>query len=424
LPASKQGEGTAKSAAPNGATFIADMQRKLFSWSQKAPEQIFDDLFNLVHHPSTLHEAWRRVSRRKASQTAGTDGGTKRRIEEGAGGVEAFLNNLRTDLKGGTYKPMPVRERLIPKPGKPGKYRPLGIPTIRDRVVQTALKLVLEPIFEADFYTCSYGFRPGRCTLDAIRQIAEFLMPKSQGPSPYNFVIEGDIQACFDTIDHHILMERVRQRIRDKRVLRLVLAFLKAGVMSEGTLRHPTMGTPQGGVISPLLANIYLQAIEERYRRHVPGPRDNINTVNNRRFRDGKRGDPVFFIVRYADDFVVLVNGSRQQADDEKGALATYLRETLRMELSAEKTLITEPTAGFNFLGYRIQVAPALSDGKLCPKMLIPKEAIARLRQKVRALTRGDTSRTLLVVIRQMNALQHQNPPASKRGESSKPRVW
>jgi RNA-directed DNA polymerase len=404
-PASKQGGRTSGSTAPNGATYITNMQRKLFARSRERPERTFEDLFNWVHHPTTLAEAWRRVSRRKASRTAGVDGTTRSLVEKRAGGVEAFLEDLRCALKDGTYRPLPVRERLIPKPGKPGKFRPLGIPTLRDRVVQMAMKLVLEPIFEADFFPTSYGFRPGRCTMDAIRQVAELLMPKVQGPSPYTHVIEGDIKACFENVDHHLLMDRVRRRIRDKRMLRLTLAFLRAGVMSEGTLRHPTTGTPQGGVVSPLLANIYLQAIEERYRRHVPNPHEDPRKATYRRSTDRKGKRPRFFVVRYADDFVVLVTGDRQNAETEKAHLAEYIRSELRMELSAEKTLVTDVRNGFNFLGYRIRVSPALRDGKMVPKPTIPTEAAARFRSKVRELTRGDTSRSLRVLLMQLNPI-------------------
>jgi len=380
------------------------MQRKLFLRSRERPDRTFDDLFNLVCHQATLAEAWRRVSRRRASRTAGVDGATRNRVEARAGGVEGFLDELRSDLKRGTYRPMPVREKLIPKPGKPGRFRELGIPTLRDRVVQMALKLVLEPIFETDFYPCSYGFRPGRCTMDAVIQVMELLMPKPKGPSPYARVIEGDIKACFDNVDHHLLMERVRHRIRDKRVLRLVRGFLRAGVMSEGTLRHPVTGTPQGGVISPLLANIYLQGIEERYARHMPGPHERTtHSATNRRSRDRMLKRPVFYIVRYADDFVVLVAGDQQTALDEKQKLAEHIRTELRMELSAEKTLVTDPKDGFKFLGYRIRVAPALRDGKLVAKLMIPREATARLRSKIRAITRGDTSRQLHALICNLN---------------------
>lgn len=379
------------------------MQRKLYQRSREQPERTFDDLYNLVHHPITLAEAWRRVSRRKASRTAGVDGTTRWRIENGDGGVEGFLADVRRQLKDGSYRPRPVRERLIPKPGKPGKFRALGIPTIRDRVVQMALKLVLEPIFEADFYPCSFGFRPGRCTMDAIAQIAQYLVPNKKGPSPYKFVIEGDIKACFDTIDHHLLMNRVRRRIADLRVLRLVRAFLKAGVMSEGTLRHPSLGTPQGGVISPLLANVYLQGIEERYARYVQRPREDTRRSNNARARDRSLKRPVFVTVRYADDFVVLVAGSQHDAEEEKRRLAEYIRSQLRMELSAEKTLVTPLTVGFRFLGFRAQVAPSRASGVPVMKATVPNEAKARFRSVIRAHTKGTQSLDVHVLLMKLN---------------------
>ena len=234
--------------------FILDMQRKLYRWSAADPEKGFADLFNIVCDRRTLLHAWERLARNKGSNTPGTDRVTRKAVEERPDGVAGFLENIRQDLRHGTYQPQPVRQRLIPKPGKPGKFRPLGIPTLRDRLVQMALKLVLEPIFEADFYPISYGFRPGRSTHDALARVRHKLNPTSAGPSRTRFVIEGDIKGCFDAIDHHVLMDRVRRRIQDRKVLRLILAFLKADIMIEGTLRHPVTGTPQGGIISPLRA--------------------------------------------------------------------------------------------------------------------------------------------------------------------------
>jgi len=404
--ATKQdGKDSSESAVPNGMSYTVNMQRKLFSWSRANPERVFGDLFNLVHHPTTLQVAWHRVSRRKASVTVGVDGISRDRIEQSPGGVEMFLATLRAELKAGTYRPSPVREHRIPKPGKPGKFRALGIPTIRDRVVQTALKLVLEPIFEAGFYPCSYGFRPGRSTLDAIIHVAQFMWPNKAGNTSYKFAIEGDIKACFDNVDHHLLMERIRKRVADRRVLRLVRLFLQAGVMSEGTLRHPAIGTPQGGVISPLLANVYLQAIEERYNRHTQRPFEDWKASNNRRSVDQQRKRPIFSIIRYADDFVILVRGTQQQAEEEKAALSEYIRDTLRMELSAEKTLVTPVTDGFNFLGYRIRLTPARLSRKLVPKPTIPREATARLRSKVRALTRRTQALELRTLLFKLNPI-------------------
>ena len=248
-------------------SFVLDMQRKLYRWSNGDADKVFADLFNLVRDRRTLIYAWERLARNRGSQTPGTDGVTRRTVEMRSDGVMGFLDEIREALRNGNYRPEPVRQRLIPKPGKPGKFRPLGIPTLTDRLVQMALKLILEPIFEADFYPTSYGFRRGRSTHDALVKIQQCLHPTRGGPSVYDYVIEGDIKGCFDAIDHHVLMERVRRRVSDRKVLRLILAFLKAGVMIEGTVRHPVTGSPQGGIVSPMLSNIYLTAIDERYGR-------------------------------------------------------------------------------------------------------------------------------------------------------------
>ena len=292
--------------------FILDMQRKLYRWSAADPDERFADLFNVVCDRGTLVHAWQRLARNRGSNTPGSDRLTRKKVEERPDGVAGFLEDIRQDLRRGTYQPQPVRQRLIPKPGKPGQFRPLGIPTLKDRLVQMALKLVLEPIFEADFYPTSYGFRPGRSTHDALARVRHKLNPTSAGPSRTRYMIEGDIKGCFDAIDHHVLMDRVRCRIRDRKVLRLVLAFLKADIMIEGNRRHPVTGTPQGGIISPLLANVYLTAIDERYRRWVPNPRDKTRERAQQRLQsDYKRGRPGFYVVRYADDFVVLVQGTQ-----------------------------------------------------------------------------------------------------------------
>ena len=204
------------------------------------------------------------------------------------------------------------------------------------------LKDVLEPIFEADFYPTSYGFRRGRSTMDALSMIKRHLEPVNTGrASTVEYIIEGDIKGCFDNIDHHLLMERVRRRIGDPKVLGLVLAFLKAGIMAEGSVRHPVAGTPQGGIASPLLANIMLTGIDERYGRWIPRPGESSMKARARRNWDRTKGLPTFYSVRYADDFVILVTGTREDAEREKEALAKFLNEELHLELSAEKTLIT-----------------------------------------------------------------------------------
>lgn len=297
--------------------FSLDMQRKLYRWSAADPAKRFADLFNLVCDRRMIAAAWKRLSRNKGSQTPGTDRMTRRKVEERPGGAAAFLEEIRGELRNGTYKPQPVRQRLIPKPGKPGKFRPLGIPTLKDRLVQMTLKLVLEPIFEADFYPTSYGFRRGRSTHDALARLQHRLHPTRNGPSLTRYAIEGDIKGCFDAIDHHVLMERVRKRIKDAKVLRLILAFLKADIMIEGALRHPVTGTPQGGIVSPLLANVYLTAIDQRYGRWSPRPGEEAHRAIDRRKHDRRFDRPTFYAVRYADDFVVFVEGTVEQAEAE-----------------------------------------------------------------------------------------------------------
>ena len=224
---------------------VRRMQAKLHRWAGEDPSRRFGDLFNLVYDPAFLVHAWERVSANKGAQTAGIDKATAAMVETGVG-IEVFLGQIRDRLKSGEFAPVEVRRVMIPK-GNSGKFRKLGIPTIADRVVQASLKLVLEPIFEADFKPCSYGFRPNRRAHDAIAEIHHL----ASEPINYRWVFEADIKACFDEIDHTALMDRLRVRIKDKRTCALVKAFLKSGVMTELGDREETLtGTPQGGLCS------------------------------------------------------------------------------------------------------------------------------------------------------------------------------
>lgn len=222
-------------------TRVLVMQTKLHNWAKADPGRRFDDLFNLVHDPAFLVVAWRRVRGNKGARTAGVDGVTPRSIGPRAA---ALLARLRAELKARRFAPQRVREKAIPKAS--GKIRRLGIPTTADRIVQASLKLVLEPIFEAEFQPCSYGFRPRRRAQDALAEIHYLGSPSRN----YHWVFEADIKACFDEIDHTALMGRVRRRIGDKRILALVKAFLRAGLLSEEGVRRETItGTPQGGIL-------------------------------------------------------------------------------------------------------------------------------------------------------------------------------
>ena len=244
------------------SVMVRRMQAKLHRWATEDPGRRFGDLFNLVYDPAFLVHAWQRVSTSKGARTAGIDKATAAMIETGVG-VGAFLGQIRDSLKAGKFRPDEVRQVMIPK-GNSGKFRKLGIPAVTGRVVQASLKLVLEPIFEADFKPCSYGFRPNRRAQDAIAEIHHFASESIN----YRWVFETDIKACFDEISHSALMGRLRVRIKDKRICALVKAFLKSGVLTDLGDREETLtGTPQGGILSPLPANIALPALDDHFDR-------------------------------------------------------------------------------------------------------------------------------------------------------------
>ena len=320
---------------------VSGMQAKLHRWAAADPGRRFDDLFNLVHDPATLIAAFDRVAGNRGARTPGVDGLTATDVEERFG-IPGFLDDLRAQLKQGSFRPLPVRERKIPKPSGSGKVRRLGIPVIADRVVQAALKLVLEPIFEADFKPVSYGFRPKRRAQDAIAEIHFY------GTHGYRWVLDADIAACFDEIDHAALMDRVRKRIKDKRVLALVKGFLKSGLLTELGERQETFtGTPQGGIISPLLANI----ARSMSTLHRAWESDRELSTSGRRERRGAKGLPSWRLVRYADDFVVLVKGTRQDTEALREEVAQVLAP-MGLRLSEAKDPTGAPERGFESWGF------------------------------------------------------------------------
>jgi RNA-directed DNA polymerase len=367
---------------------VLGIQRKLHKWASDDQDRGFSDLHNLVCDPATLMVAWRRVRGNRGSRSAGIDGQTAYEIETRQG-VERFLDELREELRAGTFRPLAVKERAIPK--RSGKLRYLGIPTVRDRVVQAALKLVLEPIFEVDFQPCSYGFRPGRRTQDALAEIQHFTFRS------YEWIVEGDIEACFDRIDHTALMDRVRQRIKDKRVLALIKAFLKAGVLKQhGDLARSVTGTPQGGILSPLLANIALSALDEHFARAWQA----MGTVSQR-YCARKRGEATYRLVRYADDFVICVAGTRRHAE----ALVTETAQVLRplgLTLSLEKTRITHIDEGVDFLGWRIKRDRGRR-GRPGIFLFPSKTALATVKAKIKEITRSGTNQSLDQLLHRLN---------------------
>lgn len=388
-------------AASNGTASgprarVLEMQAKLHRWAAADPGRRFDDLFNLVHDPETLIVAFDRVAGNKGARTAGVDGLTVADVEERIG-VPGFLHDLRACLKDGSFRPLPVRERKIPKPGGSGKVRSLGIPTVADRVVQAALKLVLEPMFEADFKPVSYGFRPGRRAQDAIAEIHHF---DSHG---YRWVLDADIEACFDRIDHVALMDRVRVRVKDKRVLSLVKAFLKAGLLTElGESRDTWAGTPQGGILSPLLANIALSVLDEHLTESWE-PGGSMATGSKRSYRRA-RGLPTWRLVRYADDFLVMVNGSREDTEQVREDVAQVLAP-MGLRLSAEKTQVTHLSDGVDFLGFHIQWRRKRGTDKWHVYTFIAKRPIRQLKAKIRALTHRSSQQDLKAVLARINQI-------------------
>jgi RNA-directed DNA polymerase len=365
---------------------VRSMQIKLHRWAGGDPSRRFGDLFNLVYDRAFLVHAWERVASNAGARTPGVDKATVAWIETRVG-VVAFLSQIRDLLKSGEFRPVEVRQVMIPK-GTSGKLRKLGIPTVIDRVVQASLKAVLEPIFEADFLPCSYGFRPKRRTHDAIAEIHHL----ASAPINYHWVLEADIKACFDEIGHTPLLDRVRRRIKDKRVCALVKAFLKSGVMTDlGEREETTAGTPQGGILSPLLANIALSALDEHFDRQW---RQQMGTSNQRAKRR-RNGLGNWRLIRFADDFVVMVFGERHHAEALREEVAAVLAP-LGLRLSPEKTRVVHIDEGFDFLGQHIRRMRKRGTQKHYVYTKPSRKAIQAIKDKVKVKTYRSTRRMAL----------------------------
>ena len=349
---------------------IVQKQMKLAYRAVHQPTHRFDNLYCLLHWDKWLSVAAQAVLSRPGSNTAGVDG-TKRDYFRKT--FDYQIETIKQELKSKSFQPQPVRRVSIPKAN--GKKRPLGIPALRDRIVQEAIRMALDPIYESDFQPYSFGFRKGRRTMDAIA----VLMPQMNSSLRKYYVIEGDLKSYFDTVHHRKLLSILRRRIADQDMVELLHRFLKAGVLQDGFFAKTEKGVPQGGIISPLLANIYLNEFdlwaEQKWHQRTAYERSKLR----------KAGRGTYLMVRYADDFVIVSNDTINGVRQTKQEVKAFLEDELKLTLSEEKTRITHVNEGFEFLGFHIQrVRP---EGRWVVHLRPTQDSFVRIKAKIKQMT-------------------------------------
>lgn len=352
---------------------IIKTQRSFAIKAMHNPKHRFDHFYRIICQEEWIRTAFNLILRNKGAKTAGIDGITKKAYASEQA-KETFIQEIKEELVQRRFQPSPVRRVYIPKAN--GKMRPLGIATIKDRVVQMLVKMILEPIWESDFLNCSNGFRPGRRTMDCIALLDSYINNRSK----YYWVIEGDIKGAFDHIHHEILERLLTERIADQRFLDLVDRFLKAGIMEGSLFKGTELGTPQGAICSPLLANIYLHQLDLYWWNKY----GSLNRKEKERRRTKHQGNCA--LIRYADDWLFLTNGGKAEAVQLRDEIQAFLWEDLKLELSVEKTHVTHVNDGFDFLGFHIRRYVS-KDNR--PKMLVTPSTDSqnRLKAKVKEMT-------------------------------------
>ena len=361
----------------NSKEKVRQLQNKLYLTAKKCSSRRFHALYDKVYRDDVMKEAWKRVKANKGS--SGIDGITIEDIE--VKGVKRYLTGIQSELKSGTYKPLPVRRVMIPKPD--GSQRPLGIPCVKDRIVQMATKIAIEPVFEADFKGCSYGFRPKRSAKQALEVVRKACNNKGY------YVVDADIEKFFDNVNQDKLMTLMEQRISDRRILKLIRQWLKSGVLYGNVLEISELGTSQGSVISPLLANIYLNTLDRLWEKY---------------------GLTHGILVRYADDTVIICKNKKSA--NHALSLLQYIMEKLDLRLHPVKTKIVcmwDGKEGFDFLGmHHRRITTETRQGKRFQETYqFPSR---KAMKKIKAAIKSNVNSRRLLVANEEDLIKNLNP--------------